>query len=99
MSSDYPPTPAAPTAEEDQVIIFGHSALLYWWPVWVIGYVMALLTWLHGVRVPVESSYDTDNMVFTKQQDDCFRHWVLGLGAGPGKLLTGGRLEGTQRRQ
>jgi hypothetical protein len=207
MSSEYPPTPATAT-DDSQVIIFSHSALLYWWPVWVIGYVMALLTWLHGVRVPIgnhvvefssqtnlgviyalvvvvtaiitntyvrgfvssivvlviafvallfahlnwwdeilswfghqpvymdlgfylffstalliawlvivlgfdhlsfwrvrlgqvtheyvlgamESSYDTDNMVFTKQQDDFFRHWVLGLGAGDLQMQTmGGR--------
>ena len=40
----------------------------------------------------VESSYDTDNMVFTKQQDDLFRHWVLGLGSGDLQMQTmGGR--------
>jgi hypothetical protein len=199
--------PAAPP-EEPQVIIYGHSWLLYWWPVWVVGYVMALLTWLNPVRVQidnstvefysrtslgviyalvvavtilvtntymrglvslvvvlvvcflvllfayfgwwhdifrwfggrpvymdlgfyvffstallilwlltvfvfdhlsfwrvrpgqvtreyvlgaVESSYDTDNMVFTKVQDDLFRHWVLGFGAGDLQMQTmGGR--------
>jgi hypothetical protein len=207
MSTDSSQTPTSP-AEETQVIVYGHSRLLYWWPVWVIGYVMALLTWLHPVRVQignssvefysktrlgvifalvvvvtvlitntymrglvslivvlvigflallfaylgwwddifgwfghqpvymdlgfyvffssailliwlltvfvfdhlsfwrvrpgqvtneyvlgaVESSYDTDNMVFTKQQDDLFRHWVLGLGSGDLQLQTmGGR--------
>jgi hypothetical protein len=40
----------------------------------------------------VESSYDTDNMVFTKQQDDLFRHWFLALGAGDLQMQTmGGR--------
>ena len=34
-------------AKTPQVIIYGHSWLFYWWPVWVLGYVMALLTWLH----------------------------------------------------
>ena len=29
-----------------QVILYGHSALFYWWPLWLAGYVMALLTWL-----------------------------------------------------
>jgi hypothetical protein len=46
------PTPApVKAAEEPEVIIYGHSWLFYWWPVWVVGYVMALLTWLHPVRV------------------------------------------------
>jgi hypothetical protein len=40
----------------------------------------------------VESSYDTDNMVFTKQQADLFRNWILGLGSGDLQMQTmGGR--------
>ena len=195
-------------AAEPEVIVYGHSWLLYWWPVWVIGYLMALLTWLHPVQVQiggtqvlfssrttlgviyclvvlvtilitntymrglvslvvvicvgflallfayfdwwphilswfghqavymdmgfylflstgllliwllvvglfdhlsfwrirsgqvtheyvlgaVESSYDTDNMVFTKQQADVFRNWILGLGSGDLQMQTmGGR--------
>ena len=30
----------------------------------------------------VDKSYDTDNMVLQKRQDDLFRHWVIGLGSG-----------------
>jgi hypothetical protein len=197
-----------PPAIEEQVIIYGHSPMLYWWPVWVTGYIMALATWLHPVAVQigersvelyptttvgvvftvvllltlvitntnmrglislvvvllvaflallcayldwwptildwfwhqsiflnlgfylffstaflviwlatvlvfdhldywrvragqvthefvlgaVEASYDTDSMVFTKQQDDLFRHWVMGLGSGDLQMQTmGGR--------
>ena len=40
-------------AKTPQVIIYGHSWLFYWWPVWVLGYVMALLTWLHPVGVQI----------------------------------------------
>jgi hypothetical protein len=40
----------------------------------------------------VESSYDTDNMVFTKEQADLFRNWILGLGSGDLQMQTmGGR--------
>jgi hypothetical protein len=191
-----------------EVIVYGHSWLFYWWPVWVVGYLMALLTWLHPVQVQlgstqvlfssrtslgviyclvvlltilitntyrrglvslmvvvcvgflallfayldwwpdilrwfgqqtvymdlgfylflstgllvlwllvvfvfdhlsfwrirpgqitheyvlgaVESSYDTDNMVFTKQQADLFRNWILGFGSGDLQMQTmGGR--------
>jgi len=28
--------------------IFAHSPLLYWWPVWVTGYILALITYLEG---------------------------------------------------
>jgi len=193
-------------AKEPEVIIYGHSWLFYWWPVWVVGYIMALLIWLHPVRIQigstpvlfssrtslgviyclvvlvtvlitntsmrglvslvvvvcvgflvllfayldwwsdilrwfgqravymdmafylflstgllliwllvvglfdhlsfwrirsgqvtheyalgaVESSYDTDNMVFTKQQADVFRNWILGLGSGDLQMQTMG---------
>jgi hypothetical protein len=207
MSTAIQP-PRAEPAQAPQVIVYGHSWLVYWWPVWVVGYVMALLTWLHPVsvqldgyqvlfssrtslgviyalvvlltilitntRMPglvslvvvlcvgflallfayldwwpdilswfgqrtvymdlgfylffstgllliwllvvlvfdhlsfwrirpgqvtreyalgvVESSYDTDNMVFTKQQADLFRNWILGFGSGDLELQTmGGR--------
>jgi len=32
--------------------IYSHSNLLYWWPVWAIGYLMAFLTWFDGTAVP-----------------------------------------------
>jgi len=31
-----------------EVTVYPHSMLLYWWPVWVTGYILALLTWLNG---------------------------------------------------
>jgi hypothetical protein len=51
MTTDIHPSPAQAHRRERaktvQVIIYGHSALFYWWPLWVVGYVMALLTWMH----------------------------------------------------
>lgn len=31
-----------------EIIIYGHSTLLYWWPVWVAGYIMAAVTYFKG---------------------------------------------------
>ncbi|CAN5283557.1 hypothetical protein BH11PLA2_BH11PLA2_51910 [soil metagenome] len=28
--------------------IYSHSSLVYWWPVWLMGYIMAALTWFRG---------------------------------------------------
>ena len=42
-----------PKAEVHQVIVYGHSGLFYWWPLWLTGYVMALLTWLHHNQVAI----------------------------------------------
>ncbi len=212
MSTYIRPAPRQSRPDERaqvlQVIVYGHSAFFYWWPLWVAGYVMALLTWLHHDEVTiggkpeffypsqnlgviytllllllivitsarvrgmkaaliiaglaflsllfvhlnwwdailgwighrsiclslgfylfsstvlclawltsvfvidhlsfwrfrpgqvtheylggiVDKSYDTENMVMTKRQDDLFRHWVIGLGSGDLDMQTmGGR--------
>jgi hypothetical protein len=212
MTTEISPTTDHPNraerAEVLQVIVFGHSALFCWWPLWVVGYVMALLTSLNPDRVMignntevfhpsrnlgviytllllllivitstnvrgmraamvilglsflallcaylgwwealfgiigreyifmnrefylfsstilcvawlitvflvdhlsfwrfrpgqitheylsgiVDKSYDTDNMILSKRQDDLFRHWIIGLGSGDLHLQTmGGR--------
>jgi hypothetical protein len=31
-----------------EIKIVSHSNLFYWWPVWAVGFVMALLTWIDG---------------------------------------------------
>jgi hypothetical protein len=43
-----PPAPPAPRTAQDEVEIriVSHSNLFYWWPVWAIGYILAILTWM-----------------------------------------------------
>jgi hypothetical protein len=36
-----------------EVCIVAHSMLLYWWPVWVVGLLMAGLTWWDGHRLAI----------------------------------------------
>jgi hypothetical protein len=36
-----------------ELVIYSHSRLLYWWPVWLVGYAMAILTFLHGENVTI----------------------------------------------
>jgi hypothetical protein len=31
-----------------EVTVYSHSNLLYWWPIWVTGFIMAILTYLEG---------------------------------------------------
>src|ERR1043166_4181534 len=41
--------------------IYSHSTIFYWWPVWVVGYVMAAITFAEGSRaviVPHGAVYD-----------------------------------------
>jgi hypothetical protein len=41
-------TPRPVARREAEVRVYSHSRLMYWWPVWVAGYTMALLTHLNG---------------------------------------------------
>lgn len=50
MSSPQSP-PAANGKRE--IIIYSHSALFYWWPVWATGFLMAALTWMNGSRMAI----------------------------------------------
>jgi hypothetical protein len=36
-----------------QIKLYSHSRLFYWWPAWVAGYVMALITWLGGYEATI----------------------------------------------
>jgi hypothetical protein len=49
------PTPAHHDEhhEDMEVRIYSHSNFFYWWPVWVTGYIMALLTYVGGQQVTI----------------------------------------------
>jgi hypothetical protein len=36
--------------------VYSHSPFFFWWPVWVTGYVMALLTYLRGNAEPIKGA-------------------------------------------
>jgi hypothetical protein len=50
-----PDAPPVPT----EVRIYSHSLLFYWWPVWVLGLVLALLTWIKGDLMVVVPKHST----------------------------------------
>jgi hypothetical protein len=49
--SDPVPVTVVPDARPAEVIIISHSPLLYWWPFWVVGFLMAGLSFWQGDRV------------------------------------------------
>jgi hypothetical protein len=70
-----PPRPAGQrndaveeVAEEDipELVLVSHSPLFYWWPVWAVGYLMAVLTWSYGQTLQVGEStvrlYPSNNL-------------------------------------
>src|SRR4051812_28517748 len=42
------PASAPVTGLEPEIKIYSHSTIFYWWPVWVVGFVMAALTYFDG---------------------------------------------------
>jgi hypothetical protein len=48
VSNADPPALSPADEREEQVKIISHSDLFYWWPVWVVGYLMAALTYWDG---------------------------------------------------
>lgn len=36
--------------EADQIVVYGHSSLLYWWPVWLVCFILAGMTYAEGDR-------------------------------------------------
>jgi hypothetical protein len=49
MASASAPSPAPPS----EVVVISHSTIFYWWPVWLVGFAMAALTYLDGRQMAV----------------------------------------------
>jgi hypothetical protein len=45
MATQTPQLPATARTDLREIKIVSHSNLFYWWPVWVVGFVLAILTW------------------------------------------------------
>jgi ABC-type multidrug transport system fused ATPase/permease subunit len=55
MSSSATPAPGSsngPTTPQE-IRVYQHSQLFYWWPVWLCGFVMAIWTWIDGHRMAI----------------------------------------------
>src|SRR5262249_52968387 len=51
MSSGTQPNTAPADHRPTKVVVISHSPLFYWWPVWAVGFGMALLTYMRGDQV------------------------------------------------
>jgi hypothetical protein len=52
-TSVTPPAPVAVPPGQREIRVYSHSSLFYWWPVWAVGFIMALLTWIDGHRMAI----------------------------------------------
>lgn len=70
-----PLPPRLPPAQRE-LRVYSHSNLFYWWPVWAVGFLMALITFIDGGRMVVVDRGATvqrnqegqDSITFTKDQ-------------------------------
>ncbi len=57
-----PPTPPAPAPaprEQNEITIYSHSNLFYWWPVWAVSGLLAILTYVDRHFMVVVPSHST----------------------------------------
>lgn len=70
MSNVLPPPtnspPGTPPAKRE-ITLISHSMLFYWWPIWLIGYVMALITYFEDHRLAV---VPPDSKLTVVEKDD-----------------------------
>lgn len=70
MASVTPPAPTVPTKSPySQIAIYSHSQLFYWWPVWLLGFIMAIISLIDGTRV-VHVPYGTQIERVTVRKED-----------------------------
>ena len=56
MSSALPPPTSSPPgtpAAKREITLISHSMLFYWWPIWLLGFIMALVTYIENHRLAV----------------------------------------------
>src|SRR5262245_50304965 len=58
MSSAPAPAPATspsgiPTPPKREITLISHSMLFYWWPIWVLGFIMATITYFDNTRLAI----------------------------------------------
>jgi hypothetical protein len=58
------PVTQAEVSRSETLTIYGHSNFLYWWPVWVVGAIMALATWFGGQPVHIAGTPEDHAYLF-----------------------------------
>jgi hypothetical protein len=70
MAAEETPAPKpnnpAPEQLPREITVYSHSNLFYWWPVWFVAYVLALLTWWDGHLLAVVPKNSKAEQVTTK---------------------------------
>ncbi len=66
MSETSMPEPSKKPSDDpkkrEEIRIYGHNMIFYWWPVWLVGFVLTVFTWVQGE----EATYTVDQKEGTK---------------------------------
>ncbi len=74
------PPPPKPPELPREMIIYGHSSLFYWWPVWLIGFIYMGISLMSSGRVAIVDSYaeyDEEKQVIRLPEERQGRKLVL----------------------
>jgi hypothetical protein len=87
MSTSNPPPKAdlpaeAPIKTGTQLTVVQHSMLFYWWPVWAVGFLLALVTYFEGTEMAIVPAGTVAESGRVVQGYDDDRHDVLIVGKG-----------------
>ncbi len=69
-----PPTPPAPVPpgvppSRREITLISHSMLFYWWPIWLLGYIMAAVTYFEDHRLAIVPDKTTVQIDSAKSDD------------------------------
>jgi hypothetical protein len=66
-----PALPASGETDPKEIRLYSHSPIFYWWPVWLVGFVAAFVTYLDGTH-----------MALVPPGTEARRDWVVGVAPG-----------------
>src|SRR5438270_10464059 len=90
MSTHTPPMSAPPATAPQEIVIVSHSNLFYWWPVWALGFILFLLTWLDGhllAIVPKDTVAASNRRVEVEPGKEELRNVLIAPAGDKGTLL------------
>jgi hypothetical protein len=74
VPATVPPTDATPGF--DEIRIYSHSPLFYWWPVWLFGFIFSLVTLMDNYRLMIVPG---DSVLVKKKAGEKVRYNVYGV--------------------
>src|SRR4051812_19421097 len=78
--SSTPPA-GAPRPHKREITLISHSMLFYWWPIWVMGFAMAAITYFEENRLVILPKGTTVSKV---REDEKSVHYQIGIEKGKG---------------